>query len=59
MTQKDYLAQVLQAHIQLILEAFVAVTNLLCPSADPLFMEDGNSAHGHKTACNYCQRFRT
>jgi len=58
LTQKDYLAQVL-SRIQLILEAFAVVTHLLCPSAEPLFMEDGNSAHGHKSTRNCCARYRT
>jgi transposase len=57
--QKDYLSQVLAAHIQPILEAFAAVTHLLRPSAEPLFMEDGNSAHGHKSTRNCCAQFRT
>jgi hypothetical protein len=58
LTQKDYLAQVL-SRIQPILEAFAVVTHLLCPSAEPLFMEDGNSAHGHKSTRNCCARYRT
>ena len=57
-TQKDYLAQVL-SRIQPILEAFAAITHLLRPSVEPLFMEDGNSAHGHKSIRNYCARYRT
>jgi transposase len=57
-TQKDYLSQVL-AHLQPILEAFAAITHLLRPSAEPLFMEDGNSAHGHKSTRNCCARYRT
>jgi transposase len=58
-TQKDYLAQVLAPHIQPILEAFAAITHLLRPSAEPLFMEDGNAAHGHKSTRNCCAQFRT
>jgi hypothetical protein len=58
LTQKDSLAQVLE-NIQPILEAFAAVTHLLRPSAEPLFMEDGNSAHGHKSTRNCCARYRT
>jgi transposase len=58
LTQKDYLSQVLE-HIQPILEAFAAVTHLLRPSVEPLFMEDGNSAHGHKSTRNCCARYRT
>jgi hypothetical protein len=57
-TQKDYLAQVLQPHIQPILEAFAAVTHLLRPLVEPLFMEDGNSAHGHKSTRNCYARWR-
>jgi hypothetical protein len=56
--QKDYLSQVLE-HLQPILEAFAAVTHLLRPPAEPLFMEDGNSAHGHKSTRNCCARYRT
>ena len=56
--QPDYLSQVLE-HLQPILEAFAAVTHLLRPPAEPLFMEDGNSAHGHKSTRNCCARYRT
>jgi len=58
-TQKDYLAQILKAHLQPILEAFAAKTHQLRPAANPLFMEDGNSAHSHKSITNCCQRWRT
>lgn len=58
-TQRDYLSQILEPHIRPILEAFAAVTHTLCPSVEPLFMEDGNSAHGHKSTTNCCYRFRT
>jgi hypothetical protein len=57
--QTDYLAQILEAHLTPILEAFAAVTHLLRPCAEPLFMEDGNSAHGHKSTRNCCARWRT
>ena len=57
--QVDYLSQVLKPHIRPILEAFVAITHLLRPCVEPLFMEDGNPAHGHKSQANCCQRFRT
>jgi transposase len=57
--QVDYLAQVLEPHIRPILEAFARKTHELRPSAEPLFMEDGNSAHGHKSTTNCCQRYRT
>jgi hypothetical protein len=46
--QTDYLAQIFKAHIQPIPEAFAAITHLLRPVAEPLFIEDGNSAHVHK-----------
>ena len=57
--QVDYLAQVLEPYIRPILEAFAEITHRLRPSAEPLFMEDGNSAHGHRSKHNCCQRFRT
>jgi Transposase/DDE superfamily endonuclease len=57
--QTDYLQQVLEPYIQGILEAFALVTHTLHPSAEPLFMEDGNAAHGHKSTTNCCARFRT
>ena len=47
------------AHIQSILEAFTAITHLLRPSAEPLFIEDGNSAYGHKSTRNCYARYRT
>jgi hypothetical protein len=58
-TQKDYLAQILKVHLQPILKAFAAKTHQLHPTANPLFIEDGNSAHGHKSITNCCQRWRT
>jgi len=54
LTQKDYLAQILERHIQPVLEAFAAVTHTLRPSAEPLFIEDGNTAHGYKSTYNCC-----
>jgi transposase len=57
--QVDYLAQVLEPHIQAILEAFALKTHQLQPTAEPLFMEDGNPAHGHKSTGNYCAQWRT
>jgi len=57
--QVDYLSQLLAPHIEGILEAFALKTHQLQPSAEPLFMEDGNSAHGHKSTRNCCARFRT
>jgi hypothetical protein len=55
-TQTDYLAQVLKPYIQDFLAAFAAV---LGPGKTPQFMEDGNSAHGHKTTRNICATWRT
>jgi transposase len=49
----------LEPYIQGILEAFALVTYTLHPSAEPLFMEDGNAAYGHKSTTNCCARFRT
>ncbi len=57
--QADYLAQVLEPHIRPILEAFALVTHSLRRSMEPLFMEDRNPAHGHKTTTNNCARFHT
>jgi hypothetical protein len=57
--QIDYLAQILEAHLIPILEAFIAITHRLCPIAKPLFIEDGNSAHGHKLTRNYYAKWRT
>lgn len=57
--QSDYLAQVLEPHIRPILEAFALIIHTLWPSEKPLFMEDGNPAHGHKSTTNCCARFRT
>jgi hypothetical protein len=58
-TQKDYLAQILKPHLTPILEAFAAITHLLRPTAEPLFIEDGNLAHGYKSTGNCCARWRT
>jgi hypothetical protein len=55
--QVDYLSQVLEPHICLIIKAFAVITHQLCPSTEPLFMEDGNSAHGHKSTRNCCAKF--
>jgi hypothetical protein len=57
--QTDYLVQILEPYIQGILEAFAAVTHALKPFAEPLFIENGNSAYGHKSSSNYCARWRT
>jgi len=45
-TQKDYLAQILRPYIMGFLKAFKAVCGTL------QLMEDGNSAHGHKSIQN-------
>ncbi len=58
-TQKDYLTQLLQLYIQVILEAFSIITHLPYPLVEPLFMEDGNSAHGHKSTSNCYAKWRT
>lgn len=57
--QTDYLSQVLEPYIQSILEAFAKITHELRPSAEPLFMEDKNSAHSHQSTHNCCQKFHT
>jgi hypothetical protein len=56
-TQFDYLNQILR-YILPIIQAFSLVTHTLMPSAEPLFMEDGNPAHGHKSTRNCCARYR-
>jgi transposase len=57
--QTDYLSQILTPHIQGFLEDFASTTHKLNPAVEPLFMEDGNSAHGHKSTTNCCARWRT
>ena len=57
--QVDYLSQILAPHIQGIIEDFGSITHGLNPVAEPLFMEDGNSAHGHKSTTNCCARWRS
>jgi len=57
--QRDYLEQVLAPHIEGIVHAFAAITHLLRLIAEPLFMEDGNSAHGHKSERNCCAKWHT
>lgn len=56
--QVDYLTQVLE-YLPPILEAFALITHILRPSVEPLFMEDGNSAHGHKSTTNCCAQYRS
>jgi transposase len=55
-TQKNYLEQVLETAIVGILGAFRQIT--LPEGLQPQFIEDGNSAHGHKTATNPCAVWR-
>ncbi len=54
--QVDYLAQVLK-HLLPILDAFTLITHAL--GLTPLFIEDGNLAHGHKLTTNCCARYRS
>jgi hypothetical protein len=56
--QSDYLTQILEPHIQGFLEDFATITHRLDPMMEPLFMEDGNSAHGHKSERNCCAKWR-
>jgi hypothetical protein len=58
-TQADYLVQVLEPYIQGFIDNFTAITYQLDPAVEPLFIEDGNSAHGHKSTRNCCTRYRT
>ena len=53
------MAQVLEPYICPILEAFALITHELCPSVEPLFIDDGNPAHGHKSTTNCYARYRT
>jgi hypothetical protein len=50
LTQVDYLSQVLEPYIRPILEAFALIIYEL--GIDPLFIEDGNPAYGHKSHTN-------
>jgi transposase len=58
-TQKDYLAQVLEIYLTLILEAFAVITHQLRPVAEFLFMEGSNSAYGHKLTRNCYAKWHT
>jgi transposase len=58
-TQADYLAQVLAPHIEGFISDFAKITHTLSPIIEPLFIEDGNSAHSHKSIRNCCIRWRT
>jgi len=49
-TQRSYLAQILAPHIE-------GIVHQPRPVAEPLFMEDGNSAHGHKSTRNCCAKW--
>jgi hypothetical protein len=51
-TQADYLARVLKPLIKATLAAFKAVVAKTGQKAQ--FMEDGNSAYGHKSTSNVC-----
>lgn len=55
-TQKNYLEQVLEKAIVGILDDFRQIT--LPEGLQPQFMEDGNSAHGHKSTTNACALWR-
>jgi hypothetical protein len=57
--QVNYLSQILAPYLEGIVNAFAAIIYLLVPAVKPLFMEDGNSAHGHKSTSNYCAKWRT
>jgi hypothetical protein len=52
LTQVDYLSQVLEPYIRPILEALALITHEL--GVEPLFIEDGNPAHGHRSHTNCC-----
>jgi hypothetical protein len=54
--QTDYLAQVLEPAIKVILEDFGLVTAEL--GYAPLFIEDGNPAHSYKSITNPCAVYR-
>jgi hypothetical protein len=54
--QTDYLVQVLEPAIEVILEDFGLVTAEL--GYMPLFIEDGNPAHGYKSITNPCAVYR-
>jgi hypothetical protein len=54
--QTDYLAQVLEPAIEVILEDFGLVTAEL--GYLPTFIEDGNPAHGYKSITNPCTVYR-
>ena len=55
-TQRDYLEQVLQLGIEGMLANFAVETHTR--GQEPQFMEDGNSAHGHKSIKNCCAIWR-
>ena len=54
--QSDYLAQVLKPSIEGMLIDFEAITAKM--GQKPQYMEDGNSAHGHKSLTNVCAVWR-
>jgi len=55
--QVDYLVQILE-FIRPILAAFSFITLLLSIPVHPIFMENGNPAHGKKTKYNCYQKYR-
>ncbi len=58
-TQRNYLAQILAPYLEGIVNAFAAIIHLLRPSVEPLFIEDGNLAYGHKSTGNCRAKWRT
>jgi len=56
--QMDYFSQILE-YLPSILEAFALITHQLHPSAEPLFIEDGNSVHRYKSTRNYYAKYYT
>jgi hypothetical protein len=51
--QVDYLSQILVLYIQDILEDFAIITYALNPIAEPLFIENRNTAYSYKSTTNY------
>ena len=40
------------------MDKFATITYTLSPIAEPLFIEDGNTTHGHKSERNYYAKWR-
>jgi hypothetical protein len=57
--QVDYLTQVLEPYLRPILEFFALITHTLRSLVEPLFIKDGNAAHGHKSTTNCYAKYRT